>query len=105
MIVADTNVIAYLTLPSRYTEMAEQALLADPDWIAPALWRSELRNVLALYLRKALISFGEALRIQERAEAFLQDREYAVASLAALTRRALAALDAWLAAQAFDSAA
>jgi predicted nucleic acid-binding protein len=81
VIVADTNVIAYLALPSRYTAMAEQALLADPDWIAPTLWRSELGNVLTLYLRKGLISFEDALRIQEQAEASLQDREYVVASL------------------------
>lgn len=85
MIVADTNVVAYLVLPTAHTTLAERLLLADQDWIAPLLWRSEMRNVLALYLRKALISFGEALRIQGRAEAFLQDREYVVDSLDVLT--------------------
>jgi predicted nucleic acid-binding protein len=81
MIVADTNVIAYLSIPSPYTEMAEQLLLQEPDWIAPRLWRSELRNVLALYLRKSLISFDEALRIQSAMEELLQDQEYDTSSL------------------------
>ena len=50
MIVADTNVIAY---PSPYTELAERLFGTDPHWIAPVLWRSEMRNVLALYLRRS----------------------------------------------------
>jgi predicted nucleic acid-binding protein len=85
VIVADTNVIASLALPSPYTAMAERLLLTDPDWIAPSLWRSEMRNVLALYLRKSLISLEEALILQAEAEAFLQDKEYDVGSLDVLT--------------------
>ena len=86
MIVVDTNVIAFLALPSPYTEMAEQLLLTDPDWIAPSLWRSEMRNVLALYLRKSLISFEDALNLQAEAEALLHDKEYDVGSLDVLTQ-------------------
>ena len=85
MIVADTNVIAYLALPSPYTAMVEQLLLNDPDWQVPPLWRSELRNVLALYLRKALLTLDDAVRIQSEMEAFLEDKEYDVNSLAVLT--------------------
>ncbi|MBN4055239.1 type II toxin-antitoxin system VapC family toxin [bacterium AH-315-K03] len=85
MIVADTNVIAYLSIPSPYTEMAEQLLLKDSDWIAPRLWRSELRNVLALYLRKSLMSFDEALQVQSTMEELLEDKEYEVSSLDILT--------------------
>ena len=81
MIVADTNVIAYLGIPSPYTELAEQLLLEDPDWLAPQLWRSELRNVLALYLRQSLMTFDEAIRIQSAMEELLQDKEYDVSSL------------------------
>jgi len=51
VIVADTNLIAYLVMPSPYTEAAERLLVREPDWVAPTLWRSEFRNVLALYLR------------------------------------------------------
>ena len=78
MIVADTSVIAHLVLPSPHTALAERLLGADLDWIAPILWRSEMRNVLALYLRKSLVTLEEALSLQAEAEALLQDREYEV---------------------------
>jgi predicted nucleic acid-binding protein len=78
VIVADTNVIAYLVLPSPHTAIAERLLRADPDWIALILWRSEMRNVLALYLRRSLITLEEAVRLQAEAEALLEDREYEV---------------------------
>jgi predicted nucleic acid-binding protein len=76
MIVVDTNIIAYLYLPTDLTGHAERLVQFDPEWAVPILWRSEFRNVLALYLRKGQISFVEALRIQEEAESFLKDREY-----------------------------
>jgi predicted nucleic acid-binding protein len=85
MIVVDTNVIAYLALPSPYTEMAEQLLCNHPQWIVPRLWRSELRNVLSLYMRKSLINFAKALRIQLEMEELLRDKEYDVSSLEILT--------------------
>ncbi len=85
MIVVDTNVIAYLAMPSPYTEAAERLLLREPDWAAPLLWRSEFWNVLSLYLRKGLIRFEEALEIQEEVESLLQGREYEVASLEVLS--------------------
>ncbi len=81
MIVADTNVIAYLALASPYTERAEQLFLQDPDWVVPRLWRSEFRNVLVLYLRKLLVTFDEAIRVQSAMEDLLQGREYDVPSL------------------------
>lgn len=85
MIVVDTNVITYLAMPSPYTEIAEQLLLQEPEWIVPSLWRSEFRNVLALYMRKSLIRFEEALSIQEEMESFLQNEEYDIGSLDVLT--------------------
>ena len=85
MIVADTNVIAYLMLPSPHTVLAERLLGVDPDWIAPILWRSEMRNVLALYLRKSLISLDDAVNLQAEAEALLQDKEYEVGARDVLT--------------------
>ena len=52
MIVVDTNVLAYLYLPSDFTLAAEKLLLNDPQWVAPHLWRSEFRNILAGYMRE-----------------------------------------------------
>ena len=37
MIVVDTNVIAYLALPTEYTSNAEKLLAVDPEWTAPVL--------------------------------------------------------------------
>ena len=84
MIVVDTNIIGYLYLTSERSTQAEQALLKDPEWAAPLLWRSELRNVLALYMRKDLLSLQDAQQIMDEATSLMQDREYEIASLQVL---------------------
>jgi predicted nucleic acid-binding protein len=81
MIVVDTNIIAYLYLPGPYTAAAEALLAAEPDWTAPLLWRSELRNILATYVRKDLIGFEQAFRIQSEAESLMAQGEHEVQSL------------------------
>jgi predicted nucleic acid-binding protein len=80
VIVVDTNVVAYLLLESERTAQAERALALDPEWTAPLLWRSELRNVLATQVRGGLLAAGEARRLQAEAERLLAGGEYAVAS-------------------------
>src|SRR3989304_1873414 len=80
MIVVDTKIIGYLYLTSDYSSLAEYALLKDPLWSAPILWRSELRNVLALYIRKEILSLAEAQGVMEEASRLMQDREYEVTS-------------------------
>ena len=84
MIVADTNTIAYLYLPSNYSVDCEKVLSVDPDWTAPILWRSELRNILAVYMRRELISLVDAIDIQRQAELLLNGSEYEVDSLSIL---------------------
>jgi len=85
MIVADTNIISYLFLPTVYSERASQLYQKDAEWAAPSLWRSEFRNVLALYLRQKIITLAEALAIQEEAEALMADHEFTVTSVQVLT--------------------
>jgi predicted nucleic acid-binding protein len=80
MIVVDTNIIGYLYLAGDRSAQAEQVLLKDPDWSAPLLWRSELRNVLALYIRKNLLSLEDAQQIMGEAIKLLNGREYDVVS-------------------------
>ena len=70
MIVVDTNVIHYCWVRGQNTEVAQAVRRKDPDWHAPILWRSELRNVLTAYLRRRLMSriqIAEILRIADRA--------------------------------------
>ena len=80
MIVVDTNIIGYLFLTSESSASAEQALIKDSEWAAPILWRSEFRNVLALYMRKKIIKLEQAQRIMDEARELLKGREYEVPS-------------------------
>lgn len=80
MIVVDTNVLAYLYLPGSHTMLAEKLLERDDTWIVPVLWRSEFRNILALYLRRNELSFEQALAIQFEAESLVSGHEYEVDS-------------------------
>ena len=80
MIVVDTNIIGYLFLSSEQSLLAERALKKDSEWAAPILWRSELRNVLALYMRKHLIKLEDAQHIMDSALELLRGREYEVSS-------------------------
>ena len=80
MIVVDTNIIGYLYLSSERSARAEAALLLDPEWCAPLLWRSELRNVLTFYIRKNLLSLPEAQQIMDEATLLMQGHEYDIVS-------------------------
>lgn len=84
MIVVDSNVLAYLYLPGEYSEAAEALLERDPDWAAPALWRSEFRNILAGYLRRGKLTFEQAHAIQSEAEDLLRGAEYDLDSYSVL---------------------
>lgn len=77
MIVVDTNVIAYLLIEGEHTAAARRAFARDPEWSAPLLWRSELRNVLAQYLRRGAMALRQAAALQEAAERLVAGREYA----------------------------
>lgn len=80
MIVVDTNVLAYLLLPGPKTELAEILRQRDHDWVAPPLWRSELRNVLSGYLRRDLLQRSAAVALMQEAEAILSAHEEPVST-------------------------
>jgi predicted nucleic acid-binding protein len=80
VIVVDTNIIGYLFLSSDKSSLSEEALLKDSTWAAPRLWRSEMRNVLALYIRKGLLPLTDAQQIMTEATHLMQGREYEVTS-------------------------
>jgi predicted nucleic acid-binding protein len=80
MIVVDTNIISYFYLEGEYTELAEKVFKKDPDWVVPLLWRSEFRNVLALYIRNKILTLEDAIKIIGKAELLLNGKEYTVNS-------------------------
>ena len=80
MIVVDTNVLAYLYLPTEFSAQAEALLERDADWAAPVLWRSEFRNILAGYMRRRALSFADACALQAEAEDLLAGNEHEVDS-------------------------
>lgn len=80
MIVVDTNVIGYLFLSSEQSILSERALKKDSEWAAPIIWRSELRNVLVLYMRKKIFSLDHAQGIMNSALELMRGREYEVSS-------------------------
>lgn len=80
MIVADTNLIAYLLIGGEHYDAAESAFRRDPQWAVPLLWRSEFRNVLASYLRSAQIDLASALEYMAEAESLLAGAEHEVSS-------------------------
>ena len=79
MIVVDTNVIHYCWVRGQHTEVAQTVRRKDPDWHAPILWRSELRNVLTAYLRRELMSRSQIVGILDAADQALAGSEHIIA--------------------------
>jgi predicted nucleic acid-binding protein len=84
MIVVDSNVLATLYLPGPHTAKAQSLYERQPQWAAPALWRSEFRNILAGYLRRSTLNFDQACALQREAEGLMAQAEYSVDSMAVL---------------------
>lgn len=78
MIVADTNLLAYLLLPGERTAAAEAVWTADPEWHAPVLWRSELRSVLTVQMRRSDLEPADAVAVAREARRLLDGREHRV---------------------------
>ena len=84
MIVVDTNILAYLYLPTDLSLSAEALLASDSDWAVPVLWRSEFRNIMAGYLRRGSLTYEAVLAVQTEAEALVAGAEHEVGSRAVL---------------------
>ena len=80
MIVADTNLIAYFTIPGDRTPLAKQIFREDSVWAAPRLWRSEFQNVILIYLNQGLYTLNEGLEFMRSAENLVQYGDYRMAS-------------------------
>ena len=75
MIVVDSNIIIYVHLLSERTDLALQVLQKDPYWVAPPLWESEFRNVLAGFIRRDILNLENAKLIMKSALKTMEGRE------------------------------
>lgn len=73
MIVVDTNILAYSVLPGDHSELVRHLARRDPGWLAPRLWRVELRNVLVTAMRVRGLPIERALAAFEAAELLVED--------------------------------
>ncbi|HMP90074.1 MAG TPA: type II toxin-antitoxin system VapC family toxin [Kiritimatiellia bacterium] len=80
MIVADSTLIAYLLIPDHKSVMADEIFLKGPDWAVPLICRSEIRNILNLYMRHEKKSLNKAKATKEKAEHLWREHEYSVPS-------------------------
>ena len=78
MIVADINLIAYFSIYTEHSTLAEAVCAADSIWVAPLLWRSEYRANLMKYINHAGMNFETAVSSLRVAEEAIAGREYAV---------------------------
>ena len=97
MIVVDSHVIVYCWISGARTDVAQRVRAADPDWQVPLLWRSEVRNSLAGFMRDGSISHARARGVMRHIEGELAGAEHLPASDAVLNvveRSRLSAYDA-----------
>jgi predicted nucleic acid-binding protein len=97
LIVADTNLVAYLLIEGDQTELARSVRAADDVWVLPTLWRSEFLNVLTLAVRADVLDEASALRAWRLAIATFGRSEHEPAGeavLATAIEKGLTAYDA-----------
>ena len=95
MIVVDTNVIHYCWVRGQNTEIAQAVRQKDPEWHAPILWHSELRNVLTAYLRRGLLTRAQIIGILGIADQALAEHEHILSDDLVLDIVASSALTAY----------
>lgn len=84
MLVADTNVLIELFLPSPVCEVVLACQDADEDWWLPGLWVPEFRHVLLKLLRAGRLDLSMALNHLAEAEQAFLSRTIAVDSATCL---------------------
>jgi predicted nucleic acid-binding protein len=85
MIVVDTNIITYLWIPGHEMYQSRELLVYDHDWWVPPLYRSEMRSVLVLHVRKGIIRLKDSIRLLEKIEMQFQNSTMDVPSSLVLT--------------------
>ena len=95
MIVVDTHVLVYAVLPGEQTADVNRAAVRDADWVAPALWRREFRNVLATAMRLRGLTLARALEAFAAAETLVADAPLEPSTEECLETAARGGVSAW----------
>ena len=85
MIVADANIIAYLWIPGNEVYKSRELLTKDYNWWVPSLYRSEIRSVLLLHVRKEILLMKDAIYLMEKIENQFEHSTMEVPSTLVLT--------------------
>lgn len=78
MIVADASLIACFAVRDERSELADAVCRTDAVWVAPLLWRSEVRSALVKYFHHGLMGFESIMISWHLAEEAVGAREYSV---------------------------
>ena len=74
MIVVDTNVMTHLLMGGERGTDAALLFEQDPEWAAPVILTSELRNVLLGFVRQGVLSPEQSKAMSDDAAAILGNR-------------------------------
>lgn len=84
MIVAEVNVVAYLLIEGRKTDLARRLHALDPEWRMPSFWRAEFLNVLAMQVEYGGAPLALAEQTWQNAVALFGAAEVQVDEIGAL---------------------
>lgn len=105
MIVADTNLVAYLLIEGDRTPAARAVWEKDSRWMLPTLWRSEFLNVLTTAVRARVLTLVQAHETWHVAQTIFANNEVEPSGddvLEAASERNLSAYDAQFVVAAID---
>jgi len=97
LIVADTNLVAYLLIEGERSGVARAVWAKDARWMLPTLWRSEFLNVLTTSVRAHVLTLPDAQQTWQVAVAVFDRSEVEPSGTAVLkmaSERNLSAYDA-----------
>jgi predicted nucleic acid-binding protein len=80
VIVADTNVIAQLFFPGPNSKVVAELYLLDQEWLVPAFWITEFRNVATKFYRMNVVPMDAVHEATLKAEQMLESLDFNLSS-------------------------